>query len=116
MTKLNKWTLFQTSDGWQGLILRVTLGVVMFPHGAQKLFGWFGGHGLSASVAFFADKMHIPAPLTILVILAESAGAAGLVVGFCTRVAAFSREFLPGRRIEVLLAGYQGEVLHHGQA
>lgn len=89
MTALNKWILFKTDDGWQGLILRVTLGVVMFPHGAQKLFGWFGGHGLSASVAFFADKMHIPAPLTILVILAESAGAAGLIAGLCTRVAAF---------------------------
>lgn len=37
--------LFQTDDGWAGFILRFTLGLVMFPHGAQKLFGWYGGFG-----------------------------------------------------------------------
>lgn len=81
--------LFQTDNGWQGLILRLTLGIVMFPHGAQKLFGWFGGHGFSASLAMFTDKMHIPAFLAFLVILAESFGAMGLVLGLLTRVGAF---------------------------
>lgn len=81
--------LFQTDDGWAGLILRVILGVVMFPHGAQKLFGWFGGYGFSATMATFSDKMHIPAAVAFLVIMAESAGAVGLLLGCLTRVAAF---------------------------
>jgi putative oxidoreductase len=36
---------FETDKSWTGLILRVTLGLVMFPHGAQKLLGWYGGSG-----------------------------------------------------------------------
>ena len=35
---------FETDAGWDNLILRVFLGAVMFPHGAQKLLGWFGGY------------------------------------------------------------------------
>lgn len=81
--------LFRTDAGWPGLILRVALGVVMFPHGAQKLLGWFGGYGFSATLATFTDKMHIPALLAVLVIVGESFGALGLVLGFLTRVAAF---------------------------
>ena len=81
--------LFRTDSYWIGLILRLTLGIVMFPHGAQKLFGLFGGPGFSGAMAMFSDKMHVPAPLAVLVILAESAGAVGLAAGFLTRVSAF---------------------------
>ena len=81
--------LFQTDDSWVGLILRVTLGVVMLPHGAQKLLGWFGGFGFSGTMGFFTQQMGIPAVLAFLVILAESFGAAALIAGLLTRVAAF---------------------------
>jgi putative oxidoreductase len=81
--------IFQTADSWSLLILRVMLGIVMFPHGAQKLFGWFGGHGFSASMGFFTDKMHIPAFFALLAIIAESLGSMGLMIGFLTRLAAF---------------------------
>ena len=37
--------LFDTDSGITGLLLRLTLAVVMFPHGAQKALGWFGGQG-----------------------------------------------------------------------
>ena len=80
--------LFQTDDCWTGLILRVALGGVMFPHGAQKLLGWFAGPGFSHALAGFSF-MHIPAAIGVLVIIGESFGAAGLVLGFFTRVAAF---------------------------
>jgi putative oxidoreductase len=82
-------TLFQTDESWPGLVLRVMLGIVMFPHGAQKLLGWFGGFGFAGTMGFFTEQMHIPAVLALLVILAESIGAVGLVLGFLSRVAAF---------------------------
>ncbi|WP_413291619.1 DoxX family protein [Bdellovibrio sp. HCB337] len=70
------------------LILRVVLGLVMFPHGAQKMLGWWGGGGFSGTVGFFGT-MGVPAVFAILVILAEFLGSLGLIVGLLTRVAAF---------------------------
>jgi len=67
---------------------RIVLGLVMFPHGAQKLLGWFGGYGFSGTMGFFTDVMHIPAPLAFLIIVGESFGAIGLVLGVGTRLAA----------------------------
>jgi len=81
--------LFMTDDSWSYLILRLALGCVMFPHGAQKLLGWFGGPGFSTAMAGFTTKMHIPAALAVLVIIAESFGALGLIVGLGARIAAF---------------------------
>ena len=81
--------LFATSDSWPQLIARLALGVVMFPHGAQKVFGWFGGPGFGKALETFTTVMHIPALLAVLVIAAESLGAVGLVVGFLVRIAAF---------------------------
>jgi putative oxidoreductase len=81
--------LFQTDDCLSGLVLRLALGLAMFPHGAQKVLGWFGGPGFSQALAMFTTKMHIPAPLALLVIVAEFFGALGLITGLLTRVAAF---------------------------
>jgi putative oxidoreductase len=81
--------IFQTANSWSNLIIRVILGIVMFPHGAQKLFGLFGGYGFSASMSFFTDKMHIPVFFAFLAIIAEGLGSMGLIIGFLTRVAAF---------------------------
>jgi putative oxidoreductase len=82
--------LFDTDDAWSGLILRVTLGVVMFPHGAQKLLGWFGGFGFSGTMGFFTEKLGIPAVIAFLVIIGESLGSLALIGGFLTRFAAAS--------------------------
>jgi putative oxidoreductase len=81
--------LFRTDDTWQNLIVRVSLGAVMFPHGAMKLLGWFGGKGFWATLDFFSKSYHIPAFLTLLVIAAESFGALGLILGLATRLCAF---------------------------
>jgi putative oxidoreductase len=81
--------LLRTDGDISGLVLRVTLGVVMFPHGAQKVLGWFGGYGLSGTMGFFTDKLGIPAVFAVLAIAAEFLGALGLIVGLLTRVAAF---------------------------
>ena len=81
--------LFKTDESWTGLVLRVALGGVMLPHGAQKLLGWFGGPGFSQAMNMFTAQMHLPAGLAYLVIIVESFGAVGLLLGFFTRVAAF---------------------------
>jgi putative oxidoreductase len=67
---------------------RALLGAVMLPHGAQKLLGWFGGYGFDGTMKFFTETMHIPAPLALLVILAESVGPLLLLAGLGTRLAA----------------------------
>ena len=82
-------SIFQTANSWSILIIRAVLGIVMFPHGAQKLFGLFGGYGFSGSMGFFTDKMHIPAFFAFLAIMAEGFGSMGLIIGLLTRVAAF---------------------------
>lgn len=82
-------TLLATDDAWSSLVLRVMLGLVMFPHGAQKLFGWFGGNGFSGTMGFFTSQLDIPTVIAFLVIMAESVGAVMLIAGAVTRFAAF---------------------------
>jgi len=78
---------FQTDENINNLITRVLLGIVMFPHGAQKLLGWFGGYGFEGTLGFFTNQMGMPMIIAILVILGESLGALGLITGFLTRFA-----------------------------
>lgn len=80
--------LIQTDDDSAGLILRVLLGIVFFPHGAQKLLGWFGGHGFSGTMGFFTEDMGVPVIFAFLAIMAESLGSVALLTGFLTRIAA----------------------------
>jgi putative oxidoreductase len=83
-------SLFTTDKGLSGTILRVLLGIVIFPHGAQKLLGWFGGGGFTASMRWFESSFHIPTIFALLAILAESVGAVALIAGFFTRIAALA--------------------------
>jgi len=69
------------------LVLRLTLAVVMFPHGAQKALGWFGGYGLRGTLDFLR-KSGVASPVAVLAITAEFLGPLGLAVGLLTRVAA----------------------------
>ena len=87
MKKLN--FLLRTDSSIATFFVRVTLGAVFFPHGAQKVLGWFGGNGLAASYNAFTQGMGIPPALAVLAIAAEFLGALGLLFGFMTRVAAF---------------------------
>ena len=80
--------LIQTDNDIAGLVLRVLLGIVFFPHGAQKLLGWFGGHGFSGTMGFFTENMGIPVIFAFLAIMAESLGSIALLTGFMTRIAA----------------------------
>jgi putative oxidoreductase len=65
------------------LILRVVVGIIFAAHGAQKLFGAFGGMGL-------AETVKMMGPLGCLVTIGEFFGGLGLIVGFLTRFSAAS--------------------------
>ncbi len=70
-------------------LLRLTIGLLLMPHGCQKLFGWFGGAGFVKFTGFF-DKMgwHPAAFWVAVVALTELVGGFLLAVGFLTRFAA----------------------------
>jgi putative oxidoreductase len=81
--------LMATDNDTATTVLRLVLGVIFFAHGAQKMLGWFGGYGFTATMGFFTAVMHIPAPFAFLAIAAEFFGGLGLIFGALTRIAAF---------------------------
>jgi len=80
--------LLQTSDTWALLPIRLALGAIFIGHGAQKLFGWFGGYGPKGTIGYFQQALGVPPPLTVLAILAEFFGGLGVLLGLLTRLAA----------------------------
>jgi putative oxidoreductase len=89
-----KQLILSTDDDYRATILRIGLGIAILPHGLQKLVGWFGGGGVGGTVNFFSATWGIPAAVTLLVILAESFGALGLIFGFLSRIAAAGIAFV----------------------
>jgi len=84
---LRGW-LFGSRLGWSGLLLRLSLAVVMFPHGAQKALGWWGGHGWNGTVEFFTTQVGLPTAAAIALIVLEFLGPVALLFGFATRLVA----------------------------
>lgn len=80
--------LLATDGACSSLVLRLALAVVIFPHGAQKVLGWFGGHGFSATLEAFTGKMGLPFLIALLVIAGEFFGSLALAAGLFTRLAA----------------------------
>ena len=80
--------LLRTREDWTLTLIRVVAGGVMLPHGMQKMFGWFGGSGFTATIHNFSQR-GFPAPLVFLVIMAEFFGSLGLILGCLSRIAAF---------------------------
>ena len=81
-------TLLHTHADWAGLVLRLVLALVIFPHGAQKVLGWFGGYGYAGTMQFFTQQVGLPSPLAFTVLMTEFLGPIALVAGFATRLAA----------------------------
>jgi putative oxidoreductase len=79
--------LFATNKDIIPIFLRLTLGAVMFPHGAQKVLGWFGGGGFKATFEGMTG-MGLPAAIVVMVMIAEFLGSLGLIFGFLTRLSA----------------------------
>ena len=87
---LGYWTrrLLSTESDITPTIARVVAGVVMFPHGAQKVLGWFGGYGFSGTYGYLTAQLGVPGPFAVLAILTEFFGALALIAGLGSRIAA----------------------------
>lgn len=94
MSKQLIHSLFDTKENIGALILRVPTGIILMAHGAQKLFGWFGGGGLEGTGAWM-DSIGL-GPGVLMAFLAGAAeffGGLALVVGFLTRLAGVATAF-----------------------
>ena len=78
--------IFKTNNDWTGLVTRLTIGLILFPHGAQKMLGIFGGYGFSATMGFFTTTMHLPWLIGLFVIVIEFIGSLSLIAGFASRL------------------------------
>lgn len=80
-----KKILLETGNHWTGLIARLSLGLLILPHGMQKVFGWFGGFGFKGTMQYFTEYIRIPGFLAVFVLFAELAGSLLLIAGLATR-------------------------------
>jgi putative oxidoreductase len=80
--------IFSTNNDWTGLITRLTIGLIIFPHGAQKILGWFGGYGFNGTMDYFTSSTgyHLTWIIAFLVIMIEFFGAISLILGFASRL------------------------------
>ncbi|HEY0066551.1 MAG TPA: DoxX family protein [Flavisolibacter sp.] len=81
-----KKLIFQTGNSYAPLALRALLALVLFPHGAQKMLGWFGGFGFEASMGYFTNVVGLPWIVGFMVIIIEFFGPLALLLGFATRL------------------------------
>ena len=80
--------LLRTADDPAPALARIALGLVLFPHGAQHVLGWFGGYGFQGTLGWMTGTLGFPAPLAVLALVTEITAPFALVLGFGGRVAA----------------------------
>ena len=86
--------MLATDAGWAPLALRIPIGIIFVAHGAQKLFGWFGGYGLEGTGQFMASIGLTPGYLMALLAgSAEFFGGLALLFGLLVRPAAAALAF-----------------------
>jgi putative oxidoreductase len=94
-------------NNYAALIARVAIAITIFPHGAQKLLGWFGGYGFAGTMQFFTGTVGMPWIIGLLFILIEFFAPILLLFGLGTRIAAFA-----------LIGGFLGvvfsSIIHNG--
>jgi putative oxidoreductase len=79
-----KSLLFKTNNNLSPLFLRLFLAIVIFPHGAQKLVGWFGGYGWQGTMNYFTETVGLPPIIGVAVILIEFFGPLAILLVFAT--------------------------------
>ncbi|MBX2801912.1 MAG: DoxX family protein [Myxococcales bacterium] len=77
--------LIRTERRVELALSRLVVAVVLWPHGAQKVLGWFGGYGFSGTQGYFVETLGMPWLLGALVIAIEFTGPVLLVVGLAVR-------------------------------
>lgn len=80
--------VFRTPGAAAPALARLALGLVLFPHGAQHVLGWFGGYGFHGTLAWMTGTLGFPAPLAVLALITEITAPFALVLGIGGRVAA----------------------------
>ncbi len=90
MKRLYNNLVITDNKNWAALIARLAVAIVIFPHGAQKLLGWFGGNGFLGTMEFMTEIIGAPLFLGFLVIIIEFFGALLVLAGLWTRIAAFA--------------------------
>ncbi|MEP1094845.1 MAG: DoxX family protein [Cyclobacteriaceae bacterium] len=78
-------SLIKTDNDIAPFIARIFLGLVIFPHGAQKILGIWGGHGLQAMMDSFQAWFGIHPVVSALVAFAEFFGSLALILGLFGR-------------------------------
>jgi putative oxidoreductase len=86
--------ILQTNGNTTSTIIRLVLGLILFPHGAQKLMGWFGGYGFENTMGFLTGAAGLPWIIAFLVIVLEFFGALALILGIGTRIVSVGILFL----------------------
>ena len=79
--------LLRTHADYACAFLRIVAGVIVWPYGMQKLFGWFNGPGIRGTLEQMAARK-IPGTIGWMVIIGQSFGSVALVLGFLGRIAA----------------------------
>jgi putative oxidoreductase len=79
-----------TQRGSGAAVARMSLGLILLPHGLQHDLGWFGGYGFAGTLGWMTKTLGLPAPLAVLGLLVELVAPALLVVGFGGRVTALA--------------------------
>jgi putative oxidoreductase len=69
-------------------LARITLGLVLLPHGAQHMLGWLGGYGFKGTLGWMTGTLGFPAPLAALAITVEFLAPFALILGLISRPAA----------------------------
>jgi len=83
-----KHHLLDTTPTWGAPALRLALGTILFAHGSRSMLGWFGGHGLGATMDALHAGYGLPHAVGFTVIAIQFFGSLMLLAGAATRLAA----------------------------
>lgn len=81
-------SLSRTTRDPVATIIRLTVALVLFPHGAQHVLGWFGGYGFQGTFGWMTGTLGFPAALAVLALITEITAPFALLLGVGGRLAA----------------------------
>ncbi len=79
-----------STSSFTALVLRISIMLVMFPHGCQSMLGAFGGGGFSNTMQYFTEVAGLPWLIGFLVIFIQFFGSVFILLGFLSRLNAFA--------------------------